>query len=214
MVCGAMVPRRSGGGCQGSRANRCNASSHTRHLACGRWHTVVDGAPSLKQGVEPANEGTSCARMLPCPRPKHLDPDAPSIRAAGRRSAQWGPHERRDGGSRRRRSRRLPCARACICAGLRYPGGGGDRPRRRGYAPVGASAHRAWRRRLVAADALEVVYTEVTAGVMKRAHRRCHRLVWPILLLCSAAAVGLALVQRSAVPQNTAWPPILAAAST
>jgi len=48
---------------------------------------------------------------------------------------------------------------------------------------------------------------------MKRAHRRCHRLVWSILLLCSAAAVGLALLQRPAIPQNLVWPPILAASS-
>jgi hypothetical protein len=48
---------------------------------------------------------------------------------------------------------------------------------------------------------------------MKRAQRRGHRLVWPILLLCSAALIGLALVQRPAVPQNAVWPPILPPAS-
>jgi hypothetical protein len=49
---------------------------------------------------------------------------------------------------------------------------------------------------------------------MKRAHRRSHRLVWPIFLLCSSAVVGLALFQRQAVPPNPFWPPILAAVGT
>jgi hypothetical protein len=47
---------------------------------------------------------------------------------------------------------------------------------------------------------------------MKRAHRRSHRLVWLILLLGSAVVVGLALVDRPAVPENPVWPPVLAVA--
>jgi transposase len=155
----------------------------------------------------------SCVRMLSCARTTHLAPDAAPARTVGRRAGPI-PHERRDGGSHRRRCRGLPCARACFRSGLREPGGGRDRPRRPGHAPVGASAHRAGRRRLVAAAALEVVHTEIAAAVMKRAHRRFHRWGWAILLLCWSAAVGLALFQRPAVPLNLVWPSILEAVST
>lgn len=48
---------------------------------------------------------------------------------------------------------------------------------------------------------------------MKRSHRRWHRVVWPIVALAAAMAVGAALAQRSSVPANAAWPPTLPAVS-
>ena len=61
---------------------------------------------------------------------------------------------------------------------------------------------------------MEVVDAEITAGLMKRMHRRWHRLLWPLLMLCAAAVVGLALFQRPAILQNPDWPASLAPAST
>jgi hypothetical protein len=49
---------------------------------------------------------------------------------------------------------------------------------------------------------------------MKRSHRQCLRWIWPLLLLLSAAVVGLALAAHPAVLQNPDWPPALTRSST
>ena len=49
---------------------------------------------------------------------------------------------------------------------------------------------------------------------MKRAHRRAHRVLWPLLLLCASAVVGMALIGRPVVVPNPVWPAMLETAST